>query len=103
VDADGIVITTGDDLRTGHVRISKVDEAGLTTGTGLAFAPIYDGAYVADPEWTAFVPIREVRDWVVAFVEPRAAAAPFEVGGDAWIVNVGPGDRMEIPQVSVWP
>jgi len=97
----GLAITVGDDLRVGRVRIAEVREGGLATATGLAFAPVYDGTYAADTAYSEFVPLRRVAGGVVEFAAPRAAPAPFVAGADAWLVNVGPGDRVEIPRVSV--
>jgi hypothetical protein len=63
----------------------------------MAFAPIYDGTYASDVSFSAFVPITGVKGGVVTYTAPRADSAPFVSGEDAWIVNVGPRDRIEVP------
>ncbi len=78
-----------------------MDDAGLSTPTGLAFAPVYKGTYATNPDFTSFVPVKEVAGGRVTFAQPETANAPFIVGEDAWLVNVGPGETMEIPLVTV--
>ncbi len=97
---DGFLFTLRDDLRVGRVRVSEVKPEGITTETGLAFASVYDGAYASDPGFTAFIPLRDVSDGTLEFVTPVTEGTPFTPGGDAWIVNVGPGDRFEIPRAT---
>ena len=98
--AEGFLVTLGDELRVGRIRVASIREDALTTATGLSFAPVYDGTYAADPAFGTFVPLREVKGGEAVFVEPRTEPAPFEVGGDAWIVDVGPGDRVEMVEVT---
>jgi hypothetical protein len=93
----GLVVTVGDDLLVGRVRIGELRPEGFTTATGMAFAPIYDGTYASDVSFSAFVPITGVKGGVVTYTAPRADRAPFVSGEDAWIVNVGPRDRIEVP------
>ncbi len=93
----GFVVTVRDDLLVGRVRIGELRPEGFTTATGMAFAPVYDGTYVADEAFSVLVPIAGVKGGVVTYTAPRADSAPFVSGEDAWIVNVGPGDRVEVP------
>ncbi len=86
-----------EDLLVGHVRIGALKPKGFNAATGLAFAPVYDGAYVADESFTAMAPITGVKGGMVTYTTPRTDIAPFVSGEDAWIVNVGTGDRFEIP------
>lgn len=97
--ADGIVVTVRDDLLVGRVRIGEIRPEGFTTATTLAFAPVYDGTYAADGSFGTFVPIMGVKRGVVTYTAPRTDSAPFVPGDDAWIVDVGPGDRCEISTV----
>ncbi|MCL4694768.1 MAG: hypothetical protein KJ060_19925, partial [Candidatus Hydrogenedentes bacterium] len=96
----GLVITVRDDLRVGHVRIAEVLPEGLLTRTGLAFAAVYDGAYVSDSDFSVCVALRSVDDGKLAFVTPVEQDNPFAPGEDAWIVNVGRGDRAEVTGVT---
>ncbi|MBX3177263.1 MAG: heparinase II/III family protein [Candidatus Hydrogenedentes bacterium] len=97
--AEGAVITVADDLRVGRIRVAVAREDGLATATGLAFAPVYDGTYAAHEDFSAFVPLRAVKGGVALFAEPGDVAAGFVAGEDAWIVNAGPGDRVEVTPV----
>mgnify|MGYP003643957383 CR=1 FL=1 len=99
---EGFVMTCKDDLRVGRVRIAGVTETGLTTATGLSFAPVYDGTHACDEAFSTFVPLTRVNGDTLEYVSPHPDAGPFAIGQDAWIVNVGPGDQIEIPQVSTW-
>ncbi len=92
----GLVIAVRDDLRVGHVRIAEVQPEALLTRTGLAFASVYDGAYVSDSDFNFCIPLRSVEDGKLAFVAPVEQSNPFAPDEDAWIVNVGPGDRAEV-------
>ena len=95
----GIVVTVRDDLLVGRAKIGDLSPEGFSTATGMAFAPVYDGAYASNEAFSAFVPITGVKGGVVTYTAPRAEAAPFVSGEDAWIVDVGPGDRCEISTV----
>lgn len=97
---DGLVITVEDDLHVGRVMVGKLDDTGFTTATGLAFAPVYDGTYVTDTKYTAFFPIQALAGGTVTFTTPQSDT-PFVPGEDAWIINVGPGDQIEIPLATV--
>lgn len=97
---DGLVITVEDDLHVGRVMVGKLDDTGFTTATGLAFAPVYDGTYVTDTKYTAMFPIQGLASGTVTFTTPQRDT-PFVPGEDAWIINVGPGDQVEIPLATV--
>jgi oligo-alginate lyase len=99
----GFIITVRDDLHVGHVRISAVEAQGLRTPTGLSFAPVYNGTYVTDPAYGIFLPLKQVQKGLLELIAPLPDAHPFEVGEDAWIINIGPGDQCEIPSVTVLP
>jgi hypothetical protein len=98
---DGLVITVRDDLLVGRVKIGTLRPEGFTTATGMAFPAVYDGVYTSDLGFSVFVPIAGVKGGVVTYTTPRTDAAPLVSGEDAWIVDVGPGDRVEIPTVTV--
>lgn len=97
----GFVVTVGDELLVGRVKIGELRPEGFTTATGMAFAPVYDGTCATDEAFSAFVPIAGVKGGVVTYTELRADNGPFVSGEDAWIVDVGPGDRVDIPMVTV--
>ena len=96
----GFIVTVRDDLLVGRVRIGELRPEGFTTATGMAFAPVYDGTYTTDEAFSTFVPISGVKGGVVTYTAPRTDSAPFVSGEDAWIVNVGPGDRVDLPLAS---
>jgi hypothetical protein len=89
-----------DDLRVGHLLVGEVAADGFTTPTGLAFSPVYDGAYVTPGDFGDMVSIGRIRKGRVNFAAPLTDAPPFTTGEDAWVINVGPGDRVAVPRVS---
>ena len=89
-----------DDLLVGHLNVAAVTPTGLTTATGLAFAPVYAGTYLADAALNNVQAIQGVEKGVVNFITPNAQRALFEAGQDVWVLDVGPGDRVEIPLVN---
>lgn len=93
--AGGLIVTVGDDLLVGRVRVGELRPEGFTTATSFAFAPVYDGTYAANLDFAHLVPITGVKRGVVTYTTP-GAGEPFVSGQDAWIVNVGPGDRAEL-------
>ncbi|MCP4643987.1 MAG: hypothetical protein GY851_26325 [bacterium] len=104
---DILTLTTRDDILTGRVRVTEVEAQALRTNTHMEFASEYDGSYIADGSLAGFFPMRTVsrpkgEDSALALVESLPEGNPFTSGEDVWIVNVGPGDRMEIPAVFSW-
>jgi len=101
--ASGVLtLTTRDHLLVGRLRVTAVDPQALRTGTGFVFAPVYDGTYVADAACTAAYPITGVRSSAVQLADPLPEGHAFEADADAWIVSVGPGDRLAMPRLLQW-
>ena len=94
-----LIINVRDDLQVGHLKVAAVTPTGLTTATGLAFAPVYAGTYLADGALNNVQAIQGVEKGVVNFITPHAQSALFEAGQDVWVLDVGPGDRVTLPLV----
>lgn len=101
MEGDALILTTRDDLLVGRAHLTSIDSATLVTDALFEFAPVYKGAYLTDSKFTQFFPIREAAQAAVYLETSLPEGHPFEVGENAWIANVGPGDRMRIPRV-VW-
>jgi Heparinase II/III-like protein len=107
-DGDDLVLTTRDDLLVGRANITAVEAQAIRTNTSFLFAPIYRGTYATDAAFTASYPVTTVSgpgkesEGAIGLVEPLPAEHPFKEGTDAWIVNVGPGDRLDVPVVFSW-
>ena len=107
LDGKDLVLATGDDLFIGRVHVTDVEANALRTDTPMMFAPIYRGAWLADAACKAFFPIQEAaapgdEPGSVTLTFPLPEDQPFRAGQNAWIVNVGPGDRLVVPGVCSW-
>ncbi len=98
---EGIALKLQDDLRVGHVRITTATPEHLTTETGLAFASVYQGAYVCNSEFKGFVPLKRVHNNTLEFAVQNNDEQLFLPEEDAWIVNVAKGDLVDIPLVTL--
>ncbi|HEO69919.1 MAG TPA: hypothetical protein ENN80_01550, partial [Candidatus Hydrogenedentes bacterium] len=95
---DGLyVLETADDVLVGRARITGIEADALLTDTVLHFASLYAGAYAADEAFSSFRVIEKVKGGRIQLAEPLPEGQPFVTGRDVWIVNVGPGDRLDIP------
>jgi len=112
LDGNDLVLTTRDDLLVGRAKLTAVEADALRTNalrtdTAFMFAPIYRGTYVSDPGFRACYPMTVVEtpdgeDTAIRLAAPLPEGHAFEVGADAWIVNVGPGDRLDAPALCEW-
>lgn len=100
-NSDTLILSTADDLLIGRARLSKVDAATLGTNTPLPLAPLYQGAAVS-PDFSHFARVRAVEGGTIRLVSPQQTPHSFHAGQDVWLVNVGPGDRLEIPALYSW-
>ncbi|MBN2310918.1 MAG: heparinase II/III family protein [Candidatus Hydrogenedentes bacterium] len=108
VDGGQLVLTTRDDLLVGRANLTAIEEQALRTDTPFMFAPVYRGVYAADAAFTRSFPIQEALEpdggepGAIRLTAPLPEGHPFAVGSDAWLVNVGPGDRLDVPAVFHW-
>ena len=102
VEGTQAVLTVADDLLVGRARITAVEDAALTTDTAFMFAPVYRGRYAADAGLTRLTPVSTVEAGRIGLVNALPEDHGFRVGADAWIVDVGPGDRLTAPGVLEW-
>ena len=102
-----LVLTTRDVLLVGRANITAIEADALRTNTAFMFAPVYRGTYVADADFRAVLPITGVEspegeETAIRLVAALPENHAFTTESDAWIVNVGPGDRLDIPAVFEW-
>jgi len=107
LEGDVLTLTTCDHLLVGRFRVKAVEPQALRTDTGFVFDPVYRGTYVTDEAFTAYYGITGVEtpdgeSTAVRLSAPLPGEQPFKAGADAWIVNVGPGDRLHVPSVFYW-
>jgi hypothetical protein len=99
-DADEIVLTASDDLLVGRARVDQVRADVVTTRTAMLIAPAYRGVTLASSAFQPLARVVEVQNGSIKLetaIAERHAPAP---GDDVWLINVGPGDRFELPSVA---
>jgi oligo-alginate lyase len=98
-EGNDIVLTTADDLIVGRAHIDAVADDVLSTQTSLMLAPIYRGVTLASPTYEPLARVAEVANGKIRLATKIDAAKRPAVGDDLWLINVGPGDRFELPGV----
>lgn len=91
-------LTIGDDLRIGRAHVASATAKSVQSDVALPLGITYAGASLCDPAFAEFHPIAGAasREITLANSLP-AGGGKFAPGGDAWIVSVAPGDRVEVP------
>jgi hypothetical protein len=96
-DGDELVLTTADDLLIGRARVETADERRVTTKTALPLAAIYRGAVLADDRFNPLSRVADVKDGRISAATALNQDRLPRAGDDVWLINVGPGDRFELP------
>lgn len=100
MENDELILRTRDDLLVGRARLTGVESGALATDTAFMFAPVYRGVFVSDDGFSTYRAVQEVKGGKIQLAEPLPEGHPFQPGKDVWLVNIGPGDRLEIPAVA---
>ncbi len=96
-DGDAIVLTASDDLLVGRARVDEAHADALTTTTAMPLAAVYRGVTLADATFQPLARVAEVEKSNIKLAAPMAEQPRPAPGGDVWLINVGPGDRFELP------
>ena len=99
-EGDEIILTTADDLLVGRARVDKVDDRTVATQTSLPLAPVYRGVTLASSTFELLARVSEVAEGEIRLATPIPQQHHPAAGEDVWLVNVGPGDRFELPSVT---
>ena len=67
--------------------------------TALPLAPLYRGLTTARADFSPVARVREVADGRITLVSPILPSLRPMAGDDLWLVNVGVGDRFELPAI----
>lgn len=94
-------LTTKDDLLTGRLAISGIEDKQLKTTTSMTFASDYIGATLLD---NAFQPIGTLKSMQsgVMTLEKSTAFESVKVGDVTWMCNIGSGDEFVIKPLFSW-
>lgn len=98
-DADSLTLTFADDLQVGLIRVDAVEAQALVTSSALPLAPCQRGTTLADREFGTLLPVESVGGGRINLVSPLPIPSPFKPGDKLWLLDVGPGDRIEVPFV----
>lgn len=102
-DNGELVLHTRDDLLVGRAHVTGIQPGSIATDTAFLFAPVYRGTMLADVAFSRFLRVREVRDASIVLAEPLPGDHPFKQDENVWLVNVGAGDRFEVPAAAAAP
>lgn len=102
VQGEELVLTLADDLIVGRAKIETVENDALMTKTSLPLAAVYRGTTAMRGDWKSGQTVREVDGGKITFALPSSGDHSFKAGDDVWLVNVGKGDRIELPAVVSW-
>lgn len=98
-----LLLTTRDDLLVGRSRLKEARKESLLLDTPLPLGPVYTGAAVAGEKFDFFGRVAGVEESTLRLASPlRGGAQAAAPGRDLWIVNVAPGDRLELPALFSW-
>jgi hypothetical protein len=98
-EGDSIVLTASDDLLVGRARVDRFEDRALVTATALPLAPIYRGVTLAGAAFEPLARVSAVSEGTITLAAPISEQNRPAAGEDVWLVNVGPGDRFELPAV----
>lgn len=101
LDGDHLVLMTKDDLLVGRIRVGKVVGETVTTKTAMPLAATYRGAVLAGEDLAEAGRVREITGSKIRLTDV-SKTGDIEAGKDAWLVNVGSGDRLEVPSIFWW-
>jgi hypothetical protein len=99
VKSEGMKLTVGDDLVVGKARVDSVAGDALVTHTAMPFAGSYAGAWVCTADYQGWRRIKAVSGGKIQLEEKLADGHPLMKAKDVWIVDVGPGDRIECAKI----
>jgi len=101
-EQDGYVLTFNDDLIIGAVKVEGVQPQSIATSTAIPLSPSYRGASLTDELFRDYCPIQSA-EGTITLAKPWASAhgahGPLKKGDTAYVLDVAPGDSIEIPWV----
>ncbi len=99
IESGRVVMMFKDDVIVGQVKIAGIEPSALAISTAVPLFPAYRGVTLADEMFRFFHPVSDVVEGKINLAKPLAANQPLKVGDKAWLVDVGPGDRVEVPWI----
>ncbi len=97
---EGLVLTLEDDIKIGHIMLYHNDKKEMVTGTGMAFAPVYDGRYISDNTFKHIAPIKGIHGGEIKLLDHEKHQSLFSPNQDIWVLDIGPGDTLDISGIT---
>jgi hypothetical protein len=98
-DGQDIVLHTADDLLVGRARVDGSSDDALTTKTAMPLSAIYRGVTLGNASFEPLARVADVHDGKIKLAKPIDDTKRPAAGDDIWLINIGPGDRFELPAV----
>lgn len=99
-DSENIILTLGDDILIGLAKLDSINEEHLTTSTAMPLAPSYPGTFLADELFRLQHPVKSVEGGKINLASPLPGGHPLKPGDKVWLMDIGPGDAIEIPKIT---
>jgi hypothetical protein len=99
-ERDRYVFKLGDDLLVGCVKVEGVDQQSVSTSTAIPLCPTYRGTALSDELFRDFHPVQSAVEGKISLSKPFPPDHKLKAGSNAWLVDVAPGDTVEIPWIT---
>ena len=96
------MLTTRDALRVGRLKVKAIKGQSITSDTAMPLDGVYRGVTLSDDAGAAGALVKSVGGGKVNLAKPLPDAMAIEPGDDVWLINVGPGDTLEVPPILHW-
>jgi hypothetical protein len=97
-----VELTTRDDLVVGRIKVDAIEALAVSTVTALPLGPIYRGTFLCADGGSAYHPVRSAGAGKIVLTGPLAPDQLLAPGKDAWLTDVGPGDKFDMPSSEFW-
>jgi hypothetical protein len=99
-DGPNLLLSLSDDFVVALVKIDAIDAQSLTTSTALPLAPCYRGTSIADELFRFIHPVTNVEHGgKIQLAKPLPPHHLLNVGDKLWLLDVAPGDSVEVPWI----
>ena len=102
-EGEKTILSFADDLAVGLVKVEAVSNIAITTSSAVPLFPTYRGVTLSDDLFRFFHPVYRVEEGKIFLALPLPAGHPVKPGDQLWLLDVGPGDGVEVPWIPSRP